>query len=149
MKVVRDRSVPRRRRFFRPTPKSQIWTGQNRKTCNISPEAPIFLTPPQYVVKIDNMTARLITRFKDISPEGDLMEMVVWRLVEPVPPCNHPFKYRLAFVANGERIIGFNNERGKGDHCHVEGKERPYILTDVDRLIEDFIGEVERWRNAR
>ena len=89
-----------------------------------------------------------MTRFKDITPEGGLIEFVVWRLPEPVPPCGHPFKYRLVFVVAGERMIGFDNERGKGDHSHVEGVERPYAFVDVDRLIEDFIEEVERWRHA-
>ncbi len=40
--------------------------------------------------------------------------MVVWRLPEPALPCAHPFKYRLVYVVEGERVIGFDNERGKG-----------------------------------
>lgn len=47
---------------------------------------------------------------------GDLMEMVVWRVPKPVPPCGHCFKYRLVYVVNGTRVIGYDNERGKGDH---------------------------------
>jgi hypothetical protein len=95
-----------------------------------------------------NMAAELITRFKDVTPEGGLIEFVVWRLPQPVPPCTHPFKYRLVFVMDGQRVIGFDNERGKGDHWHQEGLERPYDFVDVDRLIEDFIAEVDTWRNA-
>jgi hypothetical protein len=26
---------------------------------------------------------------------------------------------------DGVRIVGFKNERGKGDHCHIAGKELP------------------------
>jgi hypothetical protein len=48
----------------------------------------------------------------------------------------------------GRRAIGFDNERGKGDHRHVEGAERPYAFVDVDRLVEDIIAEVEKWRSA-
>jgi len=40
-----------------------------------------------------------------------------------VPPCGHAFKYRLVYVLNGERLVGFDNERGKGDHQHLDGKE--------------------------
>lgn len=95
------------------------------------------------------MKATLITRFRDVTPEGDIIEMVVWRVPEPVPPGDHEFKYRLAFIVDGRRVVGFDNERGKGDHCHVGEAERPYAFKDVDSLIEDFIAEVEKWRNAR
>jgi hypothetical protein len=52
------------------------------------------------------------------------------------------------YIIDGQRIIGLDNERGKGDHWHLEGVERPYRFVDVDRLIDDFIAEVERWRSA-
>jgi len=35
----------------------------------------------------------------------------------PVPPTTHGFKYRLVYIVNGVRVVGFDNERGKGDHC--------------------------------
>ncbi len=94
------------------------------------------------------MKAELLTGFKDVTADGDIIEMVIWRLPEPVPPCGHNFKYRLVFVTAGERVIGFDNERGKGDHCHVGNNERPYPFVDTDQLIEDFIAEVEVWRSA-
>jgi hypothetical protein len=40
--------------------------------------------------------------------------------VASAPPCGHPFKYRLVLIVEGRRAIGFDNERGKGDHRHVE-----------------------------
>ncbi len=93
------------------------------------------------------MKAALITSFKDVAPNGDLMELVVWRVPKPVPPCAHDFKYRLVYVVNGTRIIGYDNERGKGDHRHVAGEEDEYTFTSVDQLIEDFIAEVELWKS--
>ena len=92
------------------------------------------------------MKAVLITSFKDVSPNGDLMELVVWRVSKPVPPCAHDFKYRLVYVVNGTRVISYDNERGKGDHRHGGG-ENEYTFTGVDQLIEDFIAEVEQWKN--
>ena len=94
-----------------------------------------------------SMKATLITSFKDVAPNGDLMEMVVWHVPEPVPPCGHFFKYRLVYVVHGTRVIGYDNERGKGDHHHVSGGEKEYTFTGVDQLIEDFITEVEQWKN--
>lgn len=56
--------------------------------------------------------------------------------------------YTLYFGRNGQRIVGFDNERGKGDHCHIDGVERPYRFVDIERLIEDFIAAVEERRKA-
>jgi hypothetical protein len=95
------------------------------------------------------MKADLITRFRNVSDEGTGIEMVVWRVPEPVPPSEHPYKYRLVYVVDGQRIVGFDNERGKGDHKHVGGHELPYEFAGVDRLIADFIQEVEQWKTGR
>lgn len=92
------------------------------------------------------MAAQLITRFKDVTPEGAIIEWVVWQVPEPVPPSEHSFKYRAVFVVDGVRVIGFDNERGKGDHCHLNGKEQPYQFRGVEALVEDFIAAIETWR---
>jgi Family of unknown function (DUF6516) len=92
------------------------------------------------------MQAKLITRFKDVTPEGGVIELVVWRVPESVPPSEHWFKYRAAYAIDGVRVVGFDNERGKGDHCHIRGAERRYTFISVDQLIEDFIAAVNAAR---
>ena len=92
------------------------------------------------------MKAALITRFKNVTPQGGVIELVVWRVPEPVPPSGHGFKYRAAYAIDGVRVVGFDNERGKGDHCHIRGVERRYTFTTVEQLIEDFIAAVETVR---
>ncbi|MFQ5356695.1 MAG: DUF6516 family protein [Mariprofundaceae bacterium] len=93
------------------------------------------------------MKAVLILRHKDVSPEGWITEMVIWRVPQPVPPCTHLFKYSLALVVNDERVIGFDNERGKGDHYHADGDEKPYLFTGLEKLVDDFIKESEKWKS--
>lgn len=88
------------------------------------------------------MAARLITRFKNITVDGAILEVVVWRVPEPVPPTRHGFKYSAVYVVDGIRVVGFDNERGKGDHCHLDGVEMPYVFGGVEQLIEDFIAAV-------
>lgn len=100
------------------------------------------------VAIIDNMQAELITDFKDVTPEGGLIQMVIWRLPEPVPPSTHGFKYRLVYETDRVRTVGFDNERGKGDHCHLDDVEQPYTFTSLDQLVEDFIAEVAKRRPA-
>lgn len=88
------------------------------------------------------MQARLITRFKNITPEGGVIELVVWKVPAPVPPTGHGYKYRAVYALNGVRVVGFDNERGKGDHCHLDGQEFPYAFVGVEQLVEDFIAAV-------
>ena len=88
------------------------------------------------------MPAQLITRFKNVTTDGAVLELVIWKVPKPVPPTEHGYKYRAVYVVNSVRVVGFDNERGKGDHCHLDGVEQPYVFTSVEQLIEDFIAAV-------
>lgn len=90
--------------------------------------------------------AELIYRFKHEGPDDEIVEMVIWRLPSPVPPSVHPLKYRLFYGRNGERIVGYDNERGKGDHKHIRDLELPYVFVDVDQLIADFKADIRKER---
>ena len=92
------------------------------------------------------MAAQLITAVKNINPDGSILEIVIWKVPKPVPPTEHGYKYRAVYVVDGVRIVGFDNERGKGDHCHIDGKELPYAFKGVDQLLEDYIAAVETRR---
>jgi hypothetical protein len=69
------------------------------------------------------MKATLIAHAKDVRDDGSMVEIVIWELVEPLPPCTHRYKYRLFFGAPGECFVRYDNERGKGDHRHAGGIE--------------------------
>jgi hypothetical protein len=92
------------------------------------------------------MVAQLITSIKNVNPDGSILEVVIWKVPKPVPPTEHGYKYRAVYVVDVVRIVGFDNERGKGDHCHIDGKELPYAFIGVDQLLEDFIAAVETRR---
>ena len=95
-----------------------------------------------------HMQAALIIDFKDVTSTGEIIQMRIWRVPQPVPPGAHDLKYSLFYGRDGGRIVGFDNERGKGDHCHIDGVERPYRFVDLDTLIEDFITAVAERRSA-
>jgi Family of unknown function (DUF6516) len=86
--------------------------------------------------------AKLLLKTKNAVHAG-VVEMVVWQVPAPVPPSQHAFKYRLVFVRNGQRVVGYDNERGKGDHRHIGPRELTYQFVDVDTLINDFLADVE------
>ena len=46
------------------------------------------------------------------------------------------------YVVDGVRVVGFDNERGKGDHCHIDGIELAYTFNGIEQLINDFIAAV-------
>ncbi len=104
--------------------------------------AQLSLQFPLTVGIMANMPAELITRFKNITPEGAILELVVWKVPAPVPPTEHGYEYSAVYVVDGVRVVGFDNERGKGDHCHLDGIEVPYTFVSVEQLVEDFIAAV-------
>lgn len=89
------------------------------------------------------MKAELIYRFEQDFDDGAMLRMVIWKVPTPVPPSDHCYKYRLVYLEEGQRVLGFDNERGKGDHCHDGNIESPYSFTDVTALIRDFIAAVK------
>ena len=93
-----------------------------------------------------NMGARLILRQKDTFPDGTIREMIIWELPEPVPGSAHRYKYRFFFGLPGRRLIGYDNERGKGDHRHIGASEQAYRFTDPKGLVRDFYRDIARWR---
>ena len=54
------------------------------------------------------------------------------------------FWHRSDYALDG--VVGLNNERGTGDHCHLHGWELPYTVTTFDALVEDFIAAVDAAR---
>ena len=90
--------------------------------------------------------ARLIFRDKLTLADGAVVEMRIWQVPAPVPPALHVFKYSLFYGRPDERIVGYDNERGKGDHRHVDGREEPYSFVDVETLVRDFLADVEERR---
>ena len=68
---------------------------------------------------------------------------MIWQVPEPVQPSEHRIKYRLVFLVNGKRVVGYDNERGKGDHRHLRNTETRYVFKDVPGLLRDFMQDVE------
>lgn len=94
------------------------------------------------------MDAEPIARVKEVRDDGSVVELVVWRLAQPLSPCVHPYKYRLYFGADGQCRVRYDNERGKGDHLHRDGQEAPYRFRGLPLLLADFGRELQRWRQT-
>ena len=92
------------------------------------------------------MKAALIAQAKEVRDDGSIVEIMVWELPEPLPPCTHPYKYRLFFGHAGVCLVRYDNERGKGDHRHAGSEESAYDFTTLEALLADFERDVTNWR---
>jgi hypothetical protein len=94
------------------------------------------------------MDADLLFRQRIDYDDGAIVEMVIWRVPSPVPPAQHDLKYRLFYGHPGARKVGYDNERGKGDHRHYLGSETAYTFTSVEQLVADFWTDIESLRGG-
>ncbi len=72
------------------------------------------------------------------------IEERIWVVPEVVPGSAHGFKYSLSLIVDGECILRYDNERGKGDHRHFRDQESTYAFVSMQRLMDDFQTEVQR-----
>jgi hypothetical protein len=91
------------------------------------------------------MKATPILNKRVADADGGFAEYVVWLLPKPLPPSEHAFKYRLAYVKNRECVVRYDNELGKGDHRHFGSQETPYAFSTPRKLIADFETDIARW----
>jgi hypothetical protein len=92
------------------------------------------------------MKARLAFHDKQVLADGSIVELKIWELPEAAPGSRHRLKYSLFYGWPGRRMVGYDNERDKGDHRHVRGREETYAFSTPEQLIEDFLADVRRAR---
>lgn len=91
------------------------------------------------------MKASLVAHSKEVRDDGTIVEVVIWELPEPLPPCAHRFKYRIFYGTASDERVRYDNERGKGDHRHVSGRESPYVFSSIECLLDDFERDIQDW----
>lgn len=94
------------------------------------------------------MPAVLLAHAKEVRDDGSIVEIVIWQVADPVIPSPHRFKYRLFYGTRAERRVAYDNERGKGDHRHIGGREERYEFSSVEQLLEDFRRDIENWPSS-
>lgn len=92
------------------------------------------------------MKAMQVFYDRAIFDDGCIVEMTLWRVPTPVSGSEHDFKYSLFYGRPGQRLVGYDNERGKGDHRHLGEREETYLFSTVEKLVADFLLDVKRER---
>jgi len=94
------------------------------------------------------MKEKLIAKAKEVHNDGSIVEIIIWELPGPVPPSTHRYKYRLYYGLNGKCRVRYDNERGKGDHKHINSSELDYDFKGMDQLLDDFENDIVNWRES-
>ena len=91
------------------------------------------------------MKARLLLDSKTILTDGRLVYRKIWQLPIPIEGCIHRYKYSLYCGLNGQTIVRYDNEKGKGDHRHLGPNETeyPYLFESLAKLLADFALDIE------
>ncbi len=92
------------------------------------------------------MKAVLAYHDKQVLPGGAIVEMKIWQLPRSVAGSSRRLKYSLFYGIPGERLVGYDNEHGKGDHRHYRERTERYAFATPEKLIEDFLADVRRLR---
>jgi hypothetical protein len=96
---------------------------------------------------ISNMKARLLFNQRVVIADKAFAELVLWEVPAPARGSQHSYKYRLALVVDGQCVLRYDNQTGKGDHRHLGDVEKRYAFTTPDQLMADFFSDIERWQN--
>ena len=80
-------------------------------------------------------------------PDGAIIEITIWRLPSADAERPHGLKYSLFYGKFCKRLIGYDNERGKGDHRHIMDREEAYAFVSEEQLIADFMTDVSKMRS--
>jgi hypothetical protein len=88
--------------------------------------------------------ARVLLQRKFVLDDGSIIEIRVVKLPSTSDERPHGLKYSLFFGRPGRRTIGYDNERGKGDHRHYGKKEERYVFETLEKLLADFAADVRR-----
>jgi hypothetical protein len=89
------------------------------------------------------MKAELVYHDKWMEADN-IVEIKIWS----VPASHkrpHGYKYSLVYIKSGNRIVGYDNAEGKGDHRHYGDKEEPYGFQSIEKLFKDFYKDVRRF----
>ncbi len=80
---------------------------------------------------------------KVTDEDGNTVEIKIWQLVAVNADKPHCYRYSLAYIVDGKRVIGYDNGEGKGDHRHYRETEEPYRFESIDRLFDDFYTDIK------
>lgn len=97
---------------------------------------------------IPSVKGILIQHIKVREDNGNIIEVKLWKVL-PSPDKPHGYKYSLAYVVKDNRVIGYDNGEGQGDHRHYGDSIDRYEFKTVWKLIADFFKDIESYKRRK
>jgi hypothetical protein len=94
------------------------------------------------------MKAEPVYPEKKYFEDGSFQEIKIWK-VRKSKDEPHGLKYSFAYIMNYERVVGYDNAEGKGDHRHFKDNEYPYKFQSLEKLWSDFKRDIERYKEGK
>jgi hypothetical protein len=92
------------------------------------------------------VAARLLFRSRFVYSDGAIREIVIWQVPKDRDR-PHGLKYRCHYQhTDDKQWVRYDNERGKGNHRHINTREAPYDFQDFRQLIMDFLKDIQAMR---
>ena len=91
------------------------------------------------------MRAKLIYHVKEYYEDQSLLEVKIWETPRSKGR-PHGLKYSFAYILGNERLVGYDNAEGKGDHRHFKGKESAYEFEGIEKMWSDFMKDIRRFK---
>jgi len=92
------------------------------------------------------MVAKQLIRIRQFIDDNALVEIVFWEVAPPVRASQHGYKYRLAYVVDGQCVLRYDNEAGKGDHKHIGSDEVGISFESLEGLLSAFWDDVNNFK---
>ncbi len=87
----------------------------------------------------------VIFQARDVIGNGRYLQEVRISTFRPGPGFAEGIRYSLCLVEieSGNAVLLYDLHRGKSHHRHLRGKETVYDFVNEDRLLDDFLRDVE------
>lgn len=93
------------------------------------------------------MKAQLLLDERHILNATAFVALKVWKVPTPVRGSVHDLKYSFVLVENGQCVVRYDNEAGKGDHKHLPTGEISTTFMSAAQLLREFWADVDLWRS--
>ena len=94
------------------------------------------------------MKAEPVYHEKKYYSDRSIKEIKIWSVPESHDK-PHGYKYSFVYIVNDERVIGYDNSEGKGDHKHYRDKGFPYKFQSLEKLWKDFENDIKRFKEGK
>ncbi len=88
------------------------------------------------------MPAELLLHRKQVTSDNEIVEFKIWKVPKDVD-FPEGIRYSMGYIHNGKRVLGYDNERGKGHHKHKLGKEEKVQFVSWQMLLNQFLEELK------